>query len=156
MTPAPVEITGRHVLLALVSFFAVIITVNVAMAVLASRSWTGLVVENGYVASQHFNEDLAEARRQAALGWTETLRYLEGELVLELRDAEGRGLEGLRAEVKLERPSTDRDDHMVALADRKDGRYAGPATLGPGQWTADVIVRGTEGQVFRRIHRLRI
>jgi len=41
------EINGGHVLVILVAFFGVIIAVNLTLAALAVRSWTGLVVENG-------------------------------------------------------------------------------------------------------------
>ena len=55
----------------MLAFFGVIIAVNVVMATLASTSWTGLVVENSYVASQEFNRKAEESRAQAALGWNE-------------------------------------------------------------------------------------
>lgn len=47
--------TGRHMLATILTFFGVVIAVNLTMATLASTSWTGLVVENTYVASQQFN-----------------------------------------------------------------------------------------------------
>ncbi|MER8389332.1 FixH family protein [Mesorhizobium sp. M1380] len=37
------------------AFFATIIIVELTMAVLASRSWTGFVVKNSYVESQEFD-----------------------------------------------------------------------------------------------------
>src|SRR5690606_10441379 len=67
------EFTGRHMLLVMVAFFGVIITVNVTMAVLATRSWTGLVVGHTYVASQEFNERTERGRAQMALGWQPAL-----------------------------------------------------------------------------------
>ena len=51
----PAEFTGRHMLAIMLAFFGVIIAVNLVMATLASKSWTGLVVKNTYVASQQFN-----------------------------------------------------------------------------------------------------
>ena len=62
---------------------------NVTMAVLAGHSWTGLVVKNSYVASQHFNEDLVEARRQAARGWTSKLVYGDRHFAFTLKDRSG-------------------------------------------------------------------
>ena len=53
---APKEFTGRHMLAIMLAFFGTIIAVNLVMAIFASRSWTGLVVKNSYVASQEFNE----------------------------------------------------------------------------------------------------
>ncbi|TIS18850.1 MAG: cytochrome oxidase, partial [Mesorhizobium sp.] len=54
-TQKPREFTGRHMLISILAFFAVVIGVNLTMATFAHRSWTGLVVENTYVASQQFN-----------------------------------------------------------------------------------------------------
>ena len=62
--------TGRHAAAILVGFFGVVIAVNMLMAVLATRTFGGVVVENSYVASQKYNRWLAEARRQQQLGWT--------------------------------------------------------------------------------------
>lgn len=45
-----------------------IIIVDLTMPVLASRSWTGFVVNNSHVASQEFNRNAQEGRAQAALG----------------------------------------------------------------------------------------
>ena len=63
------EIKGGHVLAMLIAFFGVIITVNMVMAYFANSTWSGLVVKNGYVASQEFNTNLARAKAQEALGW---------------------------------------------------------------------------------------
>ena len=41
--------TGWHMAVITISFFAVIIAVNLTLAVFASTSWTGLVVANSYV-----------------------------------------------------------------------------------------------------------
>ena len=65
--------TGRHMAIIIISFFAVIIAVNLTMAYFARSSWTGLVVKNSYVASQSFNRDAEIARQQQALGWQMTL-----------------------------------------------------------------------------------
>ncbi|TIV56739.1 MAG: cytochrome oxidase, partial [Mesorhizobium sp.] len=78
--PKPREFTGKHMLVSILAFFAVVIGVNVTMATLALKSWTGLVVENTYVASQQFNEEAKKGRAQAALGWTGTLTVASGEV----------------------------------------------------------------------------
>ena len=62
--------TGRHMTAILVGFFAVVMTVNFTMARLAMSTFGGKVVENSYVASQHYNDWLARARAQDRLGWT--------------------------------------------------------------------------------------
>ena len=51
----PRTFTGRHMTMVLVAFFGTIIVVNFTMARFASSTFGGVVVENSYVASQHFN-----------------------------------------------------------------------------------------------------
>src|SRR5690554_7987410 len=83
------EFTGRHMLFVMLAFFGVIITVNVTMAVLANRSWTGLVVGNTYVASQEFNERTERGRAQIALGWEPALTVEPGRLAYRIADENG-------------------------------------------------------------------
>ncbi len=54
--------TGYHMAAIMVSFFGVVIAVNFTMAWYATSSWSGLVVENTYVASQQFNSRAAAMR----------------------------------------------------------------------------------------------
>ncbi len=64
----PRRFTGWHMVAVMALFFGTIISINFVMAWSASRSWSGLVVENAYVASQQFNGKLAETRAFAASG----------------------------------------------------------------------------------------
>jgi len=61
--------TGWHMTAILLVFFGVIVAVNFTMATFATRTFGGVVVENSYVASQHYNDWLKAARAQANLGW---------------------------------------------------------------------------------------
>lgn len=61
--------TGWHMAAILVAFFGVVIAVNVVMARLALSTFSGVVVENSYVASQNYNRWLDEAAKERALGW---------------------------------------------------------------------------------------
>src|SRR3546814_8186701 len=55
--------TGWHMLGAMLLFFGIVISVNLYMAWQATRSWSGLVVENTYIASQEFNGKVADEKR---------------------------------------------------------------------------------------------
>ncbi len=66
---APRPFTGWHMTAILVGFFLVVMAVNFTMARLALSSFGGTVVDNSYVASQHYNELLAKAEAQDRLGW---------------------------------------------------------------------------------------
>jgi nitrogen fixation protein FixH len=63
------SLSGRGFALIIVAFFGVVVAVNITMARLASATFGGTVVDNSYVASQHFNGWLAQARAQDRLGW---------------------------------------------------------------------------------------
>ena len=84
--------TGWHMLTCMIAFFGVIIVVNFTMASFASKSWTGLVVKNSYVASQKFNDELAVAEAQQARGWRSQVAYENGELVFQLFDKSGKAV----------------------------------------------------------------
>lgn len=72
---------GRHMSAILVAGFAVVIAVNVYAAVVAKRTFGGVVVDNSYVASQDYNRWLDEAARERALGWHATpLRRVDGRI----------------------------------------------------------------------------
>lgn len=135
-TAEPRPITGWHVLAAMVGFFGVVIAVNVTMAVLASGSWTGLVVANSYVASQHFNEGLRAAEHQRALGWASHFAYRNGRVTLTIRDRDGNPVTGGVLSAGFGRPADDRDDMRLDLAEIAGGVYAANAELKPGVWAA--------------------
>ena len=62
--------TGWHFTVIISAFFGVVIAVNLTMAVFATRTFGGVVVENSYVASQKYNDWLQAARRQQKLAWS--------------------------------------------------------------------------------------
>lgn len=109
------EFTGRHMLVIMLAFFGVIIGVNVLMAVVAGSSWTGFVVKNSYVASQEFNEKVAAARAQAALGWTPKLTISGGKVHFALSDAVGKPVPITGGSAAFRRPAYEAEDVTVAL-----------------------------------------
>jgi nitrogen fixation protein FixH len=146
------QVTGRFVFGLFVAFFGVIIAVNATMAVFASRSWTGLVVENGYVASQHFNSDLALLRQQEKLGWTEHLETDSGVLVLEYKRRDGSPISGLAVTASITRPIGDREDRTITLIETRPGHYESSDRLHSGRWIVDVTARKSESESIRKIH----
>jgi nitrogen fixation protein FixH len=150
------SITGGHVLAVIVAFFGIIIAVNATLAILAVKSWTGLVVENGYVASQNFNHEAAEARRQAELGWQESFGYADDRLTVVLTDSSRQPIGRASVAVKLQRPSTDREDRELALAEVSRGRYETAASLAPGLWDVETIIHSARGETLRHLYRLQV
>src|SRR3546814_3241852 len=68
--------TGRHAAMILIAFFGVVISVNIVMASFALSTFGGTVVDNSYVASQHYNEWLARADAQRSEAHTSELQSL--------------------------------------------------------------------------------
>ncbi len=135
-TRAEKPFTGRHMLIIICSFFGVIISVNVAMAIASSTTWTGLVVDNSYVASQAFQENLLAHRAQQAAGWTSSFAYREGEASLSITDAAGVPVFLHAVRLKLNRPVGTGGDQQVALERAADGRYVAAVSIAPGMWEA--------------------
>jgi len=80
--------TGRHMAAIMVGFFGIVIVVNFYMASLATSTFTGVVVENSYVASQNFNRWLDEARVERGLGWhARAVRDPDGHVLVTLAGA---------------------------------------------------------------------
>lgn len=131
------EFTGRHMLFLAVGFFGVIISVNVMMAVVSSTSWTGLVVQNSYVASQEFEEKRIAHERQAGAGWQASFTYTPGTAQLIVRDGAGNPVDLGPVTLLINRPVGGHDDQTLTLARSADGGYAAAVTLAEGVW--DVV-----------------
>jgi nitrogen fixation protein FixH len=145
--------TGRHMLMLTGAFFGVVIAANLALAVLANTSWSGLVVANSYVASQTYNGVIKAAREQEALGWHDRFAATGDELALTLADSEGRPLSGLTVTVIAGRPSHGRDDRELVLTEAAAGTYAAPARLAAGAWQARVVAADADGRSWRQTYR---
>jgi nitrogen fixation protein FixH len=132
------EFTGRDMAFLTVAFFAVVVSVNVLMAFIASGSWSGLVVQNSYVASQHFNEKTAELERSVAMGVHASISYRDGEVHVTFRESSGKAVRAGKASLRIGRPSFDGEDRILQL-DCTSGRACRAATqLDPGIWAGEV------------------
>jgi nitrogen fixation protein FixH len=136
------EFTGRHMWLLMIAFFGVILTVNVGMAIVASTSWTGLVVTNSYVASQEFNDKRLAHQAQQAAGWQPTFTHASGLARLVIIDAAGQPVDLGMVTLKINRPVGGHDDQALLLERTSDGSYAAPLTLATGIW--DALIQATD------------
>ncbi|RVO60739.1 FixH family protein [Sinorhizobium meliloti] len=142
--------TGWHMLTVMGLFFGTIISVNLVMAWNASRSWSGLVVENTYVASQQFNGKVAEGRAFEASGIRGRLSTEPGAIryVLTRNGEPERKIDKVIAVLK--RPVEEHEDMHVALVRMGDGVFAAEQSLKPGQWVADVTAMAGGALVYRQ------
>jgi nitrogen fixation protein FixH len=139
-----------------ISFFGVIIAVNVGMATLAMRSWTGLVVDNSYIASQQFEEKRLAHESQQAAGWQATLSYLPGAARLVIVDGQRGPVELGDVLLKLNRPVGGHDDQAVNLERKEDGSYEAQIDLPTGLWEATVTAAQTVLGPFELRERIRV
>jgi len=139
---------GWHVLAMLLTFFAVVIGVDVGFSVIAVRTFPGEDIRNSYMQGNQYNATLAERAKQSALGWTAQADLTvnrDGPVVtLRLRDAKGQPLTGATLAGRLRRPATTKADRTLVFSSAGDGSYVAQAgDLEPGAW--DLAVRATRG-----------
>lgn len=147
------QFTGWHMLAIMLAFFGTIVTVNLVMATFANTSWTGLVVQNSYVASQQFNERVAESRAQAALGWRDALSVSDGEIRYSLSDASGTPIIAEDVTVRFGRPAYEAEDWQLTLV-RDGGAFAAKADLRDGIWVVNTEARLANGQLYQQSRRI--
>ena len=111
----PKVFTGYHMFGVLFLFFGTIITVNLIMARFAITTWTGLVVENTYVASQEFNDKAAEMKAINALGYAVKLDASEKGFFLDLTDRTGAPIASDIVEINFHHPVGQVGDEPSAL-----------------------------------------
>jgi len=148
------EFTGRHMLAVTLSFFGVVIAVNLAMATFARTSWTGLVVQNSYVASQQFNEKAREGRAQAALGWSGRLAIEDGYLRYTLNDAGGRPVDAAAATAMLRHPAYDRKDLTLSLDQVSRGVFVSREKVDDGLWIVELDADAGGAKPYRQVERV--
>lgn len=150
------QFTGRHMWLVAIGFFGVIIAVNVTMAVLSYRSWTGLAVENSYVASQEFETKRLAHEAQRHAGWVASLTHAGGTVSLDVRDATGAAVALGDVTIEINRPVGGHDDQTVTLAAGSDGSYAAQVELAAGVWEITAIAPATPLGFFERRERITV
>lgn len=122
--------TGRHITLILVTFFGIVIAVNVTMAYFASSTFGGLVVDNSYVASQKFNGWLEKARTEKALGWSlEATRAPDHHVAVTLM-----GVANARVTAQVRHPLGRAPERALTFRALGDGRYESTEALPAGRW----------------------
>jgi nitrogen fixation protein FixH len=137
--PTHFVLRGWHVLAAMLAFFAAIIAVNVAFAVVAVRSFPGEDVRRSYLQGLNYNDTIAARRAQAALGWQANAVVRAGRegvyLEVDLRDRAGAPVNGATLAGELRWPTDARLDRALTFEASGAGRYvARLGVLGEGRW----------------------
>lgn len=138
--------TGRHMLAIMIAFFGVVIGVNVTLAYFSQSSWSGLVVDDTYRASQRFNKIASEARAIAATGIRGDLTLSGHDVRYQLSHPQKGPIEADEVSMVFKRPVGEFQDFDLALTATGDGAFAGEHNLAKGQWIVDITSK-FKGQI---------
>jgi nitrogen fixation protein FixH len=140
------QFVGGHALVSFLMFFLPIFAANGLLATNAVSTFPGLVVKNGYIASQGFDRRRAA---QQALGWTVSVAHDAGNLRLAVTDATGRPVEVASLTATIGRATTQAQD--IAPVWAFDGvAYVAPVTLGLGNWQVRIKANSPDGTLFEQ------
>lgn len=144
MTDRP--LTGRKVFMIVASAFAMIIAVNITLAVKAVSTFPGLETKNSYVASQEFDQQRAA---QVALGWQVSAEVKDGLLHVSIRDKDDRPVVVESISGVFGRATHTSDDFVPEF--KFDGvDYTAPVSATPGNWNLRLLAVAGDGTEFRQ------
>lgn len=122
---------------AFVAAFAVVIAVNAVLVVMATRTFSGLVVEKPYLKGIAYERTLEREAAQAKLGWQVTTAFRQGALSVRYMGPEGQPVTTLSVTAEVRSPVGLETPISVELSYRGEGWYAAHIQLPrAGQWEA--------------------
>ncbi|WP_108810928.1 FixH family protein [Sphingorhabdus sp. Alg231-15] len=137
----PKRFTGYHATAMIVTFFAVVVSVNMVMARFAVSTFGGTVVDNSYVASQKYNLWLEEARKQQAYGWkTSRLIRVQDKLTMTVLSANDSALEDAEITAIAEHPVGRADPVLLHFVENGAGTYVSRDELPEGRWKLRITI----------------
>ncbi len=148
--PAPRvrEFTGRKMLIVTLSFFGVIIAVNLFMAYSAVSTFPGLEARNGYVASQQFDRLRAA---QIALGWEVSAELEADGLRLSITGSDGAPVTPASMQATLGRSTERQSDRDLTFTRAPSGLFlAETGALDFGVWVLWLKAVAEDGTLFQQ------
>ncbi|CUX79494.1 MAG: cbb3-type cytochrome c oxidase biogenesis protein CcoH [Roseibaca calidilacus] len=140
------RMTGPKVLAIMVTAFGTIIAVNLTLAYSAVSTFPGLEVQNSYIASQNFNEDLSA---QQALGWDVSADVSGNELILKITGPDGSPAQVATLDALLGAATHVRDDQRPEFV-FLDGAFRAPVDIAPGNWNIRLRATAADGTLFQQ------
>lgn len=139
------RVKGWHVLAIIVSFFGVVFTVNAIFITTALNTFPGEETRRSYVQGRDYNQVVDARRAQEALGWSATANLTEERVLIDVRDADGQPVTGLRLEGVLQHPASMSYDRDLVFTEVRGGVYAaGVGDLPEGRWTLSAQATGDQ------------
>ncbi|MGF1628799.1 MAG: FixH family protein [Kiloniellaceae bacterium] len=143
-------ITGKHVLLAMLGFFGIVVAVNMVFVYLAIDTFTGVTTANPYKEGLAYNQVLAARDAQRGLGWQGAVNAATSgagkeRITVSLSDAAGSPLSGLQLDGSLRRPTHEGLDQPLAWRETAPGSYQAEVAL-PERGNWDLVVSADDGR----------
>ena len=152
------RLTGRMVLVYLLTFFGVVTGINGVMIYEALSTLRGVDTESTYQAGRMFEQDIAMLKAQNARHWRVDAKLTPApdgtRLDVVARDEAGDVLTGMAASASFERPTDRGLDRKFALAEDSPGQFHGRTDLIPGQWDLVIEISRQGQQLFRSKNRV--
>ncbi len=148
--------TGWHFLAIMICFFGVVISVNFTMAWYAGHSWSGLVAENTFVASQQFNGKAAHMREMAATGISGELTANRGGIRYVLTHPQRGPIAADEVVASFHRPVGTQQDFAVTLKHEGDGVFTTDHEVLPGEWIVDLKTNDKGEMVYHEAIRVHV
>lgn len=134
--------------------FGVVFAVNMVFVTLALQSNTGVVTENPYEKGLAYNQTIAKAKRQEALGWSSKVRYDNNQLSFHLKDKAGTPLPEAKITAFISRPLDAELRRNITLNEVSVGNYSTHIVFPyKGQWdvTVSAIWNNQQYQTTQRL-----
>lgn len=136
---------GRWIPWVFAGMMLIVVAVNGVLIFSAVHSFTGTTTGAAYDRGRAYNHVIAEAERQAALGWTGRASLVAGRLEVSVTDREGHPVPG-RLQGLLHRPLDGRSVPLEFTALAAGGWSAPAAPPAAGQWEARLTLTDAAGR----------
>lgn len=138
-TGTPRTLKGKHVLIAMLCFFFVVIAVNAGFIVMAVGTFPGEDERRSYLQGLHYNRTLALRAAQARLGWSAETQISSSEsgviVTFVAHDRHDAPIGGLEVQGAIRRPATTRHDQPLTFREVRAGFYEAHARpIDGGAW----------------------
>ena len=139
---------------AVAASLVVVILINAGMIWAAIATFPGQAGQDGFDASNGYNQVLRAAARQKALGWHVAVGVdAAGRVGVALAGPDGKPLPGATAEAVAQRPVGPRDIQHLALVPQSGGGFRAVHPLARGQWQVALTIHAA-GHVYATERRL--
>jgi len=142
-------LSGRHVLLTFLAFFATVFAVDGFMIYQAVSTFGGIETPDAYRKGVAYNQTIARGAEQSLEGWQDEVEVLQApqRLRVRLQDRSRSAVSGKTLVATLGRPATDRFDETLTLSEVATGTYEAPLpTAHEGAWIVDISAFEPGGQ----------